>query len=161
MAFGIRPITSFLTRSPWGIAAIALSLLAAGCGGGGGGGSTPGGGGGGTGNGTITGTIVDGTSGATIANATITYAGQTTKSNTLGTFSLSAPAQTSAQPLRVVGPNKADGTPAYFNAGQYQGRTISLGTDGIQIASLSENQTLNLGVIKLFSQDGPPPPPSF
>jgi hypothetical protein len=98
---------------------------------------------------------VNGATGAAVPGARVTYGDRSEVSGADGAFSLTVPAPSPAQALRVSAAN-------YYSAGQYNGATLSLATAGIPIPELAPNQTFNLvGNIQLFSTDSPPPPPTL
>ena len=162
MILGRWPRKKFfmVTRYGASVAVAALVLLVSGCGGGGGGGPEPPPP---TGNVVVRGRIIEGATSQPIGGATITYGSNTTTSDGNGEFRIEVPAPSSAQTVRVTGPDGPDPDTEsdYYNVGQYQGQTYSLTTVGIAVPASAVGATFDFRPIRLFSKDGPPPPPSL
>jgi hypothetical protein len=171
MIFGRMPSFSTARRSRRGVlAAVAVTALAfvlAGCGGGGGDDDNGGGGNGGGNNGnraTVTGRLVNGITGEGVAGATVQYvtASGTTTGTTAdgsdpslgrGVFVLRVPAG-AAGVLRIT-------APGYYPFGVYNNLTFRLVQDGVTVPATAVGQQVDLGNIRLYSTDGPPPPPAL
>lgn len=168
MIFGRMPSFSTARRSRRGVlAAVAVTALAfvlAGCGGGGGDDDNGGGGGNNGGRATVTGRLVNGITGEGVAGATVQYV--TTNGTTTGTtadgsdpsigrgvFVLRVPAG-AAGVLRIT-------APGYYPFGVYNNLTFRLVQDGVTVPATVVGQQVDLGNIRLYSTDGPPPPPAL
>ena len=142
-----------------------LALSAAGCGGGGGG-PAPGPGGGVV---TVRGTVSEGVTGTPVGGSVITFGGTRIVTAGDGTFQIDVPAPTSGQQtLTIVGPDSEDPdtNPDYYSTGQFQFNgagpfvTTNLTVSGIAVPASAAAQTFTVR-IRLYSLDGPPPPPTL
>ena len=156
MAFGRWPLSGFKAATQWGVAAAAVALLIVGCGGGGGGdnGNPGGGGNGGGSKATLTGQAVDSQTASPIAGVTVTFGGASVLTDALGKFSIQANAPTTAQPALF---SKA----GYQQRGQYQSSIVNLATNGVVVTPIAAGATVDVGIVRMYSLDTPPPPPTF
>ena len=135
-------------------AAAALIVFTAGCGGGGGGGGNPNN----QGFATVIGRLVNSITGTGVGGARVTFGQQgaagfaETTSLPDGRFNLRVPAPSGASVVRI----EANG---YYGIAQYNGQTFRLVADGVAVPAAAANQTYDVGTIRLYSLDGPPPPP--
>ena len=153
---------AFFALSLWSCMAVVLGLLltVGGCGGGGGSTDT-----GNTGpvnqNVTIRGRVIENNTSTPVAGATVAAGGVTTATDGAGNFVIeTAPAaQTN---LTVIGPNYPNGQAAYYDFG-YVGSTLYTLTpgNGYPISQTAAGQTVNVGDVRIFSRDLPPPPPAL
>ena len=138
----------------------ALAFVLGGCGGGGGGGNNGGGGG----RATVTGRLVNGITGEGVPGATIDYVTANRTTTTVsadgsdpsigrGVFVLTVPAPSTGV-LRIT-------APGFYPFGVYNNLTFRLVQDGINVPETVVGQQVDLGNIRLYSTDGPPPPPSL
>ncbi|MBB6049012.1 hypothetical protein [Armatimonas rosea] len=103
----------------------------------------------------LTGRVVDSYNGdQSVAGAVVSFNGVNTASDVNGNFSLKAPATGGTLYATVVGPSNN-----FYNSATVNGVAVNVVSPGIAVGATAEGQTRNLGVIKLFSKDGPPPPP--
>ena len=144
MAFGRWPLTRFPAVTRRGFVAAVLALFVAGCGGGGGGSNS--------GTATVTGRVVNLTTGSAVTNATVTYGGQSQVTGSTGAFTFSISGAAPAQPLKV---SAAD----YRDQGLHNNRTVRVASEGISVAAVAAGETVDLGTIFLSSTEDPPPPP--
>ncbi len=144
------------------VAVTALAFVLAGCGGGGS--DDDNGGGNNGGRATVTGRLVNGITGEGVPSATVQYVttnGTTTTTTAdgsdpsigRGVFVLRVPAG-AAGVLRIT-------APGYYPFGVYNNLTFRLVQDGITVPEIVVGQQVDLGNIRLYSTDGPPPPPAL
>lgn len=162
MIFGRMPSLFASRRGVLAAVAVAvLGFVLGGCGGGGGNDNNNNGGGG---RATVTGRLVNGITGEGVAGATIDYvtANGTTTTTTAdgsdpsigrGVFVLSVPAPATGV-IRIT-------APGYYPFGVYNNLTFRLVQDGVAVPETVVGQQVDLGNIRLYSTDGPPPPPTL
>jgi hypothetical protein len=166
MIFGRMPSFFAARRSRRGVlaaaAVTALAFVLAGCGGGGGDDDNGGGNGGGRGRAIVTGRLINGITGEGVPDATVEYVSssgtvRTTTANGSdpgigrGVFVLSVPAPGTGV-IRIT-------APGYYPFGVYNNLTFRLNQDGVAVPATVVGQQVDLGNIRLYSTDGPPPPP--
>ena len=89
-----------------------------------------------------------------VAGAVVSFNGAQTSTANDGSFRLEAAATAGTLYARVVGPNNGYYSSAYIN-----GVSVNVTNPGITVGATAGGQQRDLGTIKLFSTDGPPPPP--
>jgi hypothetical protein len=108
-----------------------------------------------SGNGIITGRIVDNRTGNTVAGAQVIVNGQTFVTGEDGTFRIEVPAGRSDLSVRIVGSS----TNPFYDTGRYSETNISLGTTGIPLAPINGGEEVSLGDLRVYLASDPPPPP--
>ncbi len=163
MTFGRMPSLFASRRGLLAGAMVAtLAFVLGGCGGGGG--NNNGGGGNGGGRATVTGRLVNGITGDGVPGATIDYVtanGTTTTTSAdgsdpsigRGVFVLTVPAPSTGV-IRIT-------APGYYSFGVYNNLTFRLVQDGVSVPETVVGQQTDVGNIRLYSTDGPPPPPTL
>lgn len=103
----------------------------------------------------LIGRVVDSYNGdQSIAGAVVSFNGAQVLTDNSGAFRLEAAATAGTLYATVVGPGSN-----FYNSGYVNGTSVNVVNPGIAIGATAGGQTRDLGNIKLFSKDGPPPPP--
>jgi len=104
---------------------------------------------------TFSGRVVDFNSGdIPVAGAVVTFNGASVLTANDGTFTLQTNPSTETLNARVVGPNNN-----YYNTGYVNGLSYNVVNPGFPVPPTAGGASRDLGVIKIATQDGPPPPP--
>lgn len=103
----------------------------------------------------LVGRVVDSYNGdQAIAGVVVRFNGAQATTATDGTFRLEAPSTTGTLFATVTGPNNG-----YYSSAYVNGTSTNVVNPGIEIGATAGGVQRDLGTIKLFSTDGPPPPP--
>jgi hypothetical protein len=103
----------------------------------------------------FSGRVVDFNSGdISVAGAVVSFNGASTTTANDGTFTLQTTPTTETLNARVVGPNNN-----YYNTGYVNGTSYNVVNPGFPVPPTAGGASRDLGVIKIATQDGPPPPP--
>jgi hypothetical protein len=165
MTFGRRSLFRPANRAVSGpgfrglAAAFFLLILAviAGCGGGSSNSLSNTGGGNNT-RATVTGRVVDQySSRQPITGAIVTLGSTQTTTDNAGNFTISVTNTASAGSLRVTGP----GGSGLYDLAVIGGTQYNIRSTGFPVPALANNQNLALGDVLVYSESGPPPPPSL
>ena len=107
-------------------------------------------------NAVVSGRVIEGTSLAPLGGVVVTFGGQSVSTGANGSFEFSVPGGSATRSLTVTA------GAGYFKDGRQRGECVeNLATAGIEVpaSSLDAADRTSLGDIRLYSVEGPPPPP--
>ena len=103
----------------------------------------------------FSGRVVDFNSGdISVAGVVVTFNGVSATTANDGTFTFQTTPTTETLSASVVGPNNN-----YYNTGYVNGTSYNVVNPGFPVPPTAGGASRDLGIIKIATKDGPPPPP--
>jgi len=112
---------------------------------------------------TVSGRFIDNNTSDNISGVVVKFGTLTATTGASGQFSFSVPANSAATTLTATFPVDSRGLSQYYSVAYIGGQQYNIVNGGYQVVAsqLTSGASTNIGDIRVFNTNDPPPPPTF